>query len=108
MRPHYAWLLGALLCASALLNGHLRGVSTVHAAPAASPRQTARVPAADFIQSLQRELKRAGYDPGDPDGKMGPSTQRALQRFQEAHGLSPTGKPDIPTLTRLLGQSLRQ
>jgi peptidoglycan hydrolase-like protein with peptidoglycan-binding domain len=107
MRSPYAWLLGALLCASALLNGHVPGVTIVHAAPAAS-RQTTRVPSLDFIQSLQRELKRAGYDPGDPDGKMGPSTQQALRRFQEAHGLSPTGKPDIPTLTRLLGQSLRQ
>jgi peptidoglycan hydrolase-like protein with peptidoglycan-binding domain len=73
-----------------------------------SPPQNAQVASSNFIKSLQRELKRAGYDPGVADGKMGPSTRAALRRFQEAHGLSLTGEPDIPTLTTLLGQGLLQ
>jgi peptidoglycan hydrolase-like protein with peptidoglycan-binding domain len=108
MMPCYAWLLVALLWASALPEGYLNGVPIAHAARSGSDRQAARTPSSDFIQSLQRELKRAGYDPGVADGKMGPTTRRALRRFQEAHGLSPTGDPDIPTLTKLLGQSLPQ
>jgi peptidoglycan hydrolase-like protein with peptidoglycan-binding domain len=106
MLPRYARPLVVFLCTLALLEGYVSSVPIIHAAPSESPRQTARTPSSDFIQSLQRELKRAGYDPGDLDGKMGPSTQRALRRFQQAYGLPPTGKPDIPTLTKLLGQGL--
>jgi hypothetical protein len=29
-----------------------------------------------------------------------------LKRFQEAHGLPPSGDADIPTLTKLLGKDL--
>ena len=78
-------------------------------AHAASPGRSpplAREASADFIMSLQRELKRAGYDPGATDGKMGPMTRRALERFQHDRGLSPTGEADIPTLTQLLGRDL--
>jgi peptidoglycan hydrolase-like protein with peptidoglycan-binding domain len=106
MMPGYSRLLAALLCASALLEGYVGSVPIVHAARAGSDRQTARTTSSDFIKSLQHELKRAGYDPGVMDGKMGPTTRGALQRFQEAHDLSPTGDPDIPTLTKLLGQGL--
>jgi peptidoglycan hydrolase-like protein with peptidoglycan-binding domain len=106
MMPPYARLLVALWCTSALLGAYVSGVSIVDAARTETQRQTAQTPSSDFIKSLQRELKRAGYDPGVADGRMGPSTQRALKRFQEAHGLPPTGDPDIPTLTKLLGQGL--
>jgi peptidoglycan hydrolase-like protein with peptidoglycan-binding domain len=108
MMPRYSGLLVALLCASALLEAYVNGVPLVHAARSGSNRQADRTPSSDFIKSLQRELKRAGYDPGVPDGKMGPSTRQALRQFQKAHGLSPTGNPDIPTLTKLLGQGLPQ
>jgi hypothetical protein len=108
MLPRYLRLLVALLWVSAGLKTHVNSVPLVHAAPSGSQLENARTSSLDFIKSLQRELKRAGYDPGVADGKMGPATQRALRRFQEAHGLHPTGDPDIPTLTKLLGQSLPQ
>jgi peptidoglycan hydrolase-like protein with peptidoglycan-binding domain len=81
--------------------------------PASSSTLMPNIPLAfvhssEFIKGLQRELKRAGHDPGEVDGKMGPSTRQALKRFQEAHGLSTTGEADIPTLTKLLGQSLQR
>jgi peptidoglycan hydrolase-like protein with peptidoglycan-binding domain len=106
MMPRYARLLVTLWCTSALLAAHMGGVSIVYAAESGAQRQTAPTPSSDFIKSLQRELKRAGYDPGAPDGRMGPSTREAVKRFQEAHGLPPTGDPDIPTLTKLLAQGL--
>jgi peptidoglycan hydrolase-like protein with peptidoglycan-binding domain len=105
MLSRYLRLLVALLWASAALKAHVNAVPLVHAAPSESQPENARTPSSDFIKSLQRELKRAGYNPGVADGKIGPATQRALRRFQEAHGLHPTGDPDIPTLTKLLGQS---
>jgi Putative peptidoglycan binding domain len=108
MLPRYLRLLVTLLWVSAVLKTHVQGVPLAHAAPSGSQLENARALSSDFIKSLQRELKRAGYDPGVADGKMGPATHRALRRFQEAHGLHPTGDPDIPTLTKLLGQSLPQ
>jgi peptidoglycan hydrolase-like protein with peptidoglycan-binding domain len=62
----------------------------------------------DVIKGLQHELKRAGYDPGALDGKMGPATRYALKRFQEDHGLPTTGEPDIATLTKLLARGLQR
>jgi len=102
----YLWLLVVLFWVLVLLKAHASGLPAVQAAPSGSHPQIAQPLTSDFIKSLQRELKRAGYDPGIADGKMGPATQRALKRFQEAHGLLPTGDPDIPTLTKLLGQGL--
>ena len=108
MMARYSRLLVALLCASAPLEVHVTGVLIAHAARSGSNRQAVQTPSSDFIKSLQRELRRAGYDPGVTDGRMGPSTRQALRRFQEAHGLSPTGDADIPTLTKLLAQGLPQ
>jgi membrane-bound lytic murein transglycosylase B len=107
MRP-YALLAVVLLCAAALLQAHVSGRAVAHAATSEVDLQTARTHSADFIKSLQRGLRRAGYDPGAADGKMGPATRQALREFQEAHGLSPTGDFDIPTLTKLLAQGLPQ
>jgi peptidoglycan hydrolase-like protein with peptidoglycan-binding domain len=106
MLPCYLWLLVVLLWGSPVLNAHMDRIPLVHAAQSTSVPQHAGTPSSDFMKSLQRELKRGGYDPGVADGKMGPATEWALRRFQEAHGLPPTGAPDIPTLTKLLGQGL--
>lgn len=106
MLPGYLHLLVALLWVLAWQKAQASDLPVVHAALSGSHPFNAQTQTSSFIKSLQRELKRAGYDPGIVDGKMGPATQRALKRFQEAHGLLPTGAPDIPTLTKLLGQGL--
>jgi membrane-bound lytic murein transglycosylase B len=108
MMRGYWRLVVALLSGLALLEAQVRGVPIVDAATSGSNHQTVQTSSSDFIKSLQRELKRAGYDPGVTDGKMGPATRGALRRFQEANSLSPTGDPDIPTLTKLLRQGLPQ
>ena len=108
MLPGYVRLFITLLSVLALLKAQASGLPPVRIASSGSHALNAQTLPADFIKSLQRELKRAGYDPGIADGKMGPATQRALKRFQEAHGLPPTGDPDIPTLTKLLGKGLPQ
>jgi membrane-bound lytic murein transglycosylase B len=108
MMARYSRVLVVLLCAPALLKVYVSGAPIVHAAGTESDSPSAQTLSSDYIKSLQHELKRAGYDPGMTDGKMGPATRQALRRFQEAHGLAPTGDPDIPTLTKLLGKSLPQ
>jgi peptidoglycan hydrolase-like protein with peptidoglycan-binding domain len=106
MLRRYPLVLVALLCWTLGLELSLHGMQVALAVSGGAQRPEARTPSSDFIKSLQHELKRAGYDPGIPDGKMGPTTRQALRQFQAAHGLPPTGDPDIPTLTRLLGKDL--
>jgi peptidoglycan hydrolase-like protein with peptidoglycan-binding domain len=97
--------LGSLAMALTIRSGTDPPASATMLTPSIPP---AFVQSSEFIKGLQRELKRAGHDPGEIDGKIGPSTKQALKRFQEAHGLSATGEPDIPTLTKLLEQSLQR
>lgn len=52
------------------------------------------------VQHVQRALNNAGYDVR-VDGKWGPSTQRALRDYQQAHGLAATGRPNRDTLAAL-------
>ena len=46
---------------------------------------------------LQSALRRAGFDPGDIDGQMGPQTRAAVVAFQKAQGLDPDGRPGPQT-----------
>ncbi|MBI3330422.1 MAG: peptidoglycan-binding protein [Nitrospinae bacterium] len=49
------------------------------------------------IQQAQVLLKAAGFDPGPADGTPGERTRAALQRYQQANGLSVTGELDQDT-----------
>jgi lipoprotein-anchoring transpeptidase ErfK/SrfK len=51
--------------------------------------------------ALQVALDRAGFSPGEIDGKVGTNTERALRAFQQAQGLTPTGELDSVTVARL-------
>ena len=53
------------------------------------------------IMQAQVVLDRRGFGPGVVDGKMGLSTENALEGFQEANGLDVTGKLDEATKTAL-------
>jgi lipoprotein-anchoring transpeptidase ErfK/SrfK len=44
--------------------------------------------------TLQAALDRAGFSPGEIDGRAGPVTKRALAAFQREHGLAATGEVD--------------
>jgi hypothetical protein len=58
------------------------------------------------VKVLQRALAHLGYSPGTIDGQYGPSTIRAVSRFQRANGLKADGILGPKTL-RALTRALR-
>ena len=46
------------------------------------------------VSGVQGRLRNLGFSPGPIDGIFGPKTRAAIQRFQEAYQLKPTGSPD--------------
>ncbi|MGA8100925.1 MAG: peptidoglycan-binding domain-containing protein [Candidatus Acidiferrales bacterium] len=63
------------------------------------PKQMAPTP--DRIREIQSALSMDGYYSAQPTGKWDGDTLGAMQRFQQAHGLSPSGKLDALTLQKL-------
>lgn len=105
-----------LVCASATAAG--RGPArTAAAGPLVQrPATTGGVPTAVILQpgsgyynprisaavrTLQRRLALLGFQPGRPDGRYGDRTERAVKRFQAAHGLTVDGTAGPRTLTAL-------
>ena len=66
-----------------------------------------KAPTTDRINEIQQALAKDGSYTGTPSGKWDDSTQEALRKFQESHGLTPTGKLDARSLQQLgLGSSI--
>ena len=61
----------------------------------------AEVTPIDDVLALQVMLDRAGFSPGEIDGRAGSNLRRALAAFQHAHDLSATGRADDETRRRL-------
>ena len=53
---------------------------------------------------LQQLLAQRGYDPGQPDGRLGSRTRAALRDFQAASGQVPDGFASATILDRLRGR----
>ncbi len=77
-----AWVFGGLLAAMP--------------ASAQSPSYAQRV-----YSEVQQALAANDYDPGRRDGVLDVNTVAAVQRFQQDHGLPPTGLIDARTLAAL-------
>jgi peptidoglycan hydrolase-like protein with peptidoglycan-binding domain len=60
----------------------------------------------DRITEIQQALAKDGSYAETPSGKWDDSTVAAMKKFQDAHGLNPSGKLDAKTLQQLgLGSS---
>ncbi len=60
-----------------------------------------KVPAPSRITEIQQALAKDGSFSGTPNGKWDDSTVEAMRKFQDAHGLNPSGKLDAKTLQKL-------
>ena len=65
----------------------------------------AEAPPVDDVLFLQVMLDRAGFSPGEIDGRAGSNLRRALTAFQKAHDLSATGRADDQTRQRLIDRA---
>jgi peptidoglycan hydrolase-like protein with peptidoglycan-binding domain len=63
--------------------------------------QGQKAPAPDRISEIQTALAKDGSFSGKPNGKWDASTVDAMKKYQEAHGLNPSGKLDAKTLQKL-------
>ncbi len=54
------------------------------------------------VTELQTALAALGFDPGEPEGKMGPRTAAAVRNFQRGQGLAVDGVPGPQTRQRLM------
>src|SRR5262245_4258001 len=55
----------------------------------------------NMVLTAQVMLDSAGFSPGEIDGRAGANFGRALQAFQERHGLTASGRLDETTTERL-------
>jgi peptidoglycan hydrolase-like protein with peptidoglycan-binding domain len=60
-----------------------------------------KAPTPERISEIQQALAKDGSFGGKPNGKWDESTIEATRKFQEAHGLNPSGKLDAKTLQQL-------
>jgi peptidoglycan hydrolase-like protein with peptidoglycan-binding domain len=54
-----------------------------------------------IVREAEKVLKKAGFRPGELDGKVTPAFEKALSEFQAAWGLPVTGQVDAATLSKL-------
>ena len=72
--------------------------------PAATPAPATTLKPGDQgpqVKLLQRALARLGYTTGAADGSYGPSTQKALTRFQRTSAIAADGVLGPKTLAAL-------
>lgn len=85
----------------ALAVGHLAdriaGAGRLRRAP---PEDDVRFSSEDLM-AIQSRLRLLGYDPGEPDGRIGPATRAAVGRFQADHGLVADGHLSAEVVGRI-------
>lgn len=58
-------------------------------------------PTVDRVTEIQEALAKNGAYPNDPSGKWDSNTIDAMKKFQQANGLTPSGKLNALTLQKL-------
>jgi peptidoglycan hydrolase-like protein with peptidoglycan-binding domain len=85
-------------------NALLKQILLGSGAAAAGRRGDVRVHSAEakaLIGSVQVSLAKLGYGPGPINGRLGPSTSRAIRKFEADQGLPVSGRISGPLISRL-------
>ncbi len=69
--------------------------------PAGTGAEAARPLSQAAVRNLQARLRGLGFYRGAVDGIWGPGTQASIERFQQGHGLQPTGQLNPATAMAL-------
>jgi hypothetical protein len=56
------------------------------------------------VEIVQKMLAGLGYEPGTPDGRLGPKTEQAISAFQSASGMSETGMITMALIDALIAK----
>ena len=59
----------------------------------------------DLVRAVQLALEAVGFDPGTPDGKMGPRTRGAIEAYQRQHDLAVDGRATAELLAHLRAEA---
>jgi lipoprotein-anchoring transpeptidase ErfK/SrfK len=98
---------GAMLMLSGAASAPALDAQSVNTAQLSGPSAKGRAhsPSAAAVIKAAVLLDRAGFSPGEIDGKNGANFQKAVAAFQDANGIKRSGRLDAPTWDRLTATS---
>ncbi|WP_249693562.1 peptidoglycan-binding protein [Stappia sp. WLB 29] len=71
-----------------------------------APRASVSADPRELVMNAQKLLAQRGFDPGTPDGQIGPRTREAVRAFQQANGLPVTGAISRDLVKALAGEDI--